>query len=117
MKLKSPPPMAFNTQQHKHKRSSSFGDWALRILPSRRGERGYTLREDDGDSFADEALSESARYFNRFGSSLTRQWKILSRRPGVGARNAQMVVALLDAGKSWKTRALYPRKRILRCQY
>jgi hypothetical protein len=42
LKPKQAPPIAFNNQRHK--RSSSFSEWASRILPSHKEEKGHTAR-------------------------------------------------------------------------
>lgn len=44
-KPKLPPPTAFDSQRRSHGRSSSLGSFVSRILPTRREERGHTLRQ------------------------------------------------------------------------
>jgi hypothetical protein len=72
-KLSKSPPMAFNIRSARrgHIRSSSFGDFVSRLLPSRRQEKGHTLRSEYNDDSTQEVaiglVSDAAHALSRKG--------------------------------------------------
>jgi hypothetical protein len=86
-KLSKSPPVAFNTKPvgRGHFRSPSFGGFVSRLLPSRRQEKGHTLRSQFNDDGTQDAVGlvfnlpstqsrKSSTEHKGFGAAIKRSW-------------------------------------------
>jgi hypothetical protein len=105
-KLSNSPPVAFNLRSTRrgHTRSSSFGGFVSRLLPSHRQEKGHTLRSKFNDDGAQDAglvfdltntqCCKSSSERDRIYGEIKKSW--LPRKISHPTKDAQTPVALDD---------------------